>query len=131
MIHFFKRYAQVKAEVDMLEADIEMTVKERQRISNRGYDMNTWLHQLDRIQKNIDEMCERVDIKKEYIKKADDAMRTLYGLEYQIARMKYIDGKNLYEIAEELGYSYDHIRRAHSQLVKSCHNDDTEMKESS
>ena len=131
MIHFFKRYAQVKAEVEMLEADIDMTVKERQRINKRGYDMNTWVNQVDRIQKSIEEMSERVDIKKEYLKKADRAMKSLYGLEYQIARMKYIDGKNLYEIAEELGYSYDHIRRAHSQLVKSCHNDDTAMKESS
>ena len=54
----------------------------------------------------------RLDNLNKMISKFDD-------LDSMILRMKYIDGLSLYEIAEETAYSYDHIRRKHSILMKS------------
>ncbi len=54
----------------------------------------------------------RLDNLNKMISKFDD-------LDSTILRMKYIDGVSLYEIAEETAYSYDHIRRKHSILMKS------------
>lgn len=39
----------------------------------------------------------------------------LSGLPYKIAKLRYVDGKDYKEIAAELGYSYDHIRRIASR----------------
>ena len=38
-------------------------------------------------------------------------------LNSQILRKKYIENKSLYEISEELAYSYGYIRQCHSELV--------------
>ena len=54
----------------------------------------------------------RLDNLHKMISKFDD-------LDSVILRRKYIDGVSLYEIAEETAYSYDHIRRKHSNLVKT------------
>lgn len=51
------------------------------------------------------------DLKK-FINKFDD-------LDSQILRMKYIEGKTLYVIAEELAYSYSNIRVRHQSLLKT------------
>ena len=41
------------------------------------------------------------------------------GLDNQILKMKYIDGKTLREIANELGYSYQHIVNKHASAVNT------------
>ncbi|MNI86465.1 hypothetical protein D3C73_1435630 [compost metagenome] len=38
------------------------------------------------------------------------------GLEYQVAYMRDIQGLPLYKIAEQLGYSYDWIRKVSSRI---------------
>src|SRR5699024_9878235 len=43
---------------------------------------------------------------KEVLKKLDK----LEGLEYRIAYKRFIEGKTLNEIADELGYSYDYMK---------------------
>lgn len=41
------------------------------------------------------------------------------GLDNIILKMKYIDGKTLKEIANELGYSYQHIANKHASIVNT------------
>lgn len=41
------------------------------------------------------------------------------GLDNIILKMKYIDGKSLKEIANELGYSYQHIVNKHASIVNT------------
>lgn len=53
----------------------------------------------------------RQDKLKQLISKFDD-------LDSQILIGKYIDGKTLYEVSEDLTYSYSHIKNCHSRLVK-------------
>lgn len=131
MIQYYRRYAAVKAEIAILEADIELSIEERKRQFSRFYDFNTGLTQFDKTQSNIDRMIEQLEIKTKFIERTDEALSKLNGLEFQIARLKYIEGKDLAEAAEELGYSYDHIRRIHSRMVQQRHNDATDMLETS
>jgi len=56
-----------------------------------------------------------LDDKRETQKEILNKLDKLEGLEYKIAYKRYIEGKTLYEIADELGYSYEHIRRVSSE----------------
>lgn len=50
-----------------------------------------------------------------------DLKKVIYsfrGPEQHILRMKYIEGLTLQEIADEMGYSYRHTKRKHSELLK-------------
>lgn len=48
----------------------------------------------------------------EFIEKFDDT-------ESQMLKLKYIDGLTLESIAEELGYSYGHIKRLHANTIRT------------
>jgi len=43
-------------------------------------------------------------------------INTFKGLENQILKMKYVEGKSLETVAEELNYSHGHIRQKHAEL---------------
>lgn len=131
MIQYYRRYAAVKAEIAILEADIELSIEERKRSFSRFHDFSTGLTQFDKTQNHINRMTEQLEIKKRFVERADEALSKLNGIEFQIARLKYIEGKGLAEVADELGYSYDHIRRLHSKMIRQYHNDATDMLETS
>ncbi|MEG2412640.1 hypothetical protein [Clostridium sp.] len=56
-----------------------------------------------------------LDTKEKNLKEMNDRLKNIDGLDKKIIYMKEIQDKNLREIADELGYSYDHIRRVHSK----------------
>lgn len=47
----------------------------------------------------------------------EEKINQLEGLQYQIARMKYMENKSYKQIAEELGKSYGYIRNIASRIV--------------
>ncbi len=55
-----------------------------------------------------------LDIKKE----TEDKINQLEGLDYQIARMKYMENKSYKVIASDLGKSYGYIRNISSKNNK-------------
>lgn len=61
-----------------------------------------------RLQKMLDFY---LDIKKE----TENKVNQLEGLNYQVARMKYIENKSYKQIADELGKSYGYIRNVASR----------------
>lgn len=64
-----------------------------------------------RLQKMLDFY---LDIKKE----TEDKVNQLEGLEYKIARMKYMENKSYKQIADDLGMSYGYIRNVASKCSK-------------
>lgn len=52
-----------------------------------------------------------------------DLKKVIYsfrGIEQHILRMKYVEGLTLKEIADELGYSYDYLRRKHVKILNKA-----------
>ncbi len=81
---------------------------------------------------NIDSVIERYkkleelfNIKKRLKKSAEEQLSKFEGLEYQVAYMRFVEGKTLKEISIDTSYSEAHIKRISAKI--SCYLDDTEM----
>lgn len=120
-------YLTIQDEIEVLELQIELNKTELKRWNNyrtRDGDLakhQTFLTSLERqnkLQKEIDQLETR---KEELIRRKKEIISLVdkfEGLEHKILKMKYIENKTLEEVAEELGYSYQYIRRKHAELIK-------------
>jgi hypothetical protein len=77
------------------------------------------LEQSERKIKAFHKLKDRLEQLEESKKKIDLWMNDLKGLDYKVAKMKYVDGKNLKQISAELGYSYIYIREVMGRIRKS------------
>jgi DNA-directed RNA polymerase specialized sigma subunit len=84
------------------------------------YGANTALEQSERKIKALNRLKKRFDQMEQSKKRMDEAISRFQGLEYKIAYRRYVLGKQLNEIADELGYTYEHIRRIHAKLRKDA-----------
>ncbi|WP_254610031.1 MULTISPECIES: hypothetical protein [unclassified Bacillus (in: firmicutes)] len=73
----------------------------------------------DRIMEKSQRLKERIADKKALMGEVQFVMSNKRGLEQQIVYLRDVMGFNLKEIASELGYSYDHIRRVSSRMKRS------------
>lgn len=46
---------------------------------------------------------------------------TFAGIEHQIIKGKYVEGKTLERIAEDIGYSTSYIKKRHAEIVRTIH----------
>lgn len=49
----------------------------------------------------------------------ENKVKSLKGIEYEITYKRDIEGKNLSDIAKEIGYNYDYVRRIYAKYKKS------------
>lgn len=82
----------------MSHKTLDRTWEDIRRIDNMLFLENTFLENKLKIKNQIEESISKLE-----------------GIEYEIAYKREIEGKSLKEIAEELGRSYDHVRRVHSK----------------
>ncbi|PEF23124.1 hypothetical protein CN568_21645 [Bacillus pseudomycoides] len=80
----------------------------------------------DRIMEKSERLKERIADKKVLLGEAQFVMSKKKGLEQQIIYLRDVMGFNLKQIASELGYSYQHIRRVSSKMNK-CYNHATSV----
>lgn len=73
----------------------------------------------DRIMEKSQYLQERIADKQSIMGELRFVMSKKKGLEQQIIYMRDVLGYTLKEIASELGYSYDHIRRVSSRMKRS------------
>ncbi len=83
-------------------------------------DIIYWISTLSRCEHNIFLETETLKIKENTLKEIYNKINGFNDLEKKVLFLKEIEGKNLKEIADILGYSHDHIRRVHSK-IKKCH----------
>lgn len=143
--NFGHTYGELVAEIDMLEARKNDLLTERRFLlksmnSTAPKGMGAVDYSKDRVQSNfvpytldrivermnkIDTMIEQVDeqlkAKRETLNKVESVLSQLDGLDYKVAFMRDKLNMRLNEIAEKLGYSYDHIRRVSSRIQKMPH----------
>lgn len=59
--------------------------------------------------------------KKQLQKEIEEHLQQFEGVDYKVARMRIVENKSLYDIADELGYSYDYIRKVNARMGKTAH----------
>lgn len=114
----------IKAQIELLEHDAEFWFGEDEAFpfASKGANLagvhGAWMN-LDRINAKLNQLNDLLDYYCTVRDDMNERLSKLNGLEYKIAYMRFIEDKNYKEIASELEYSYDHIRRVAS---KTCHN---------
>lgn len=59
-----------------------------------------------------------LELKREQMKKLLKLVDMFEGLDQKIMKMKYVYGMTLENIAYELGYQYNYIKRKHAEITK-------------
>jgi len=72
--------------------------------------------QMQDIEQRIGECKDVLSLKRETKRRMEKVLSEFESLEYRVAYMRDVEQKPLYKIAEEMGYSYDWIRRISSRL---------------
>lgn len=110
----------VKAEIEMLEVDKEYWIGKKDHLpfSSIGaakYGLDIASQRTDRLNGRIASLEDKLEHYQMIEKEIRENVEKLEGLEYRIAKLRYINGMTYREIADELKYSYGYIRKLVSQ----------------
>ena len=110
----------VKAEIEMLEVDKEYWIGKHEHLpfSSIGaarYGLDVASQRTDRLNGRIASLEEKLEHYQAIEKEIRENVEKLEGLEYKIAKLRFIDGMTYQEIADELDYNHDYIRRIASK----------------
>lgn len=73
------------------------------------YGYATASERVDEINRKLNSLRDLLAPMEVLLKETQKVIDSLEGLEYQIAKMRYLEGKSYRDISIELGYSYSHI----------------------
>ncbi|WP_253291521.1 hypothetical protein [Virgibacillus proomii] len=120
LYEWLKDYQQLKQGIDYLEykLDREETELKRWVEGDLAGVKLTDKSIVAKLEVGIQQLKKDIDLKKQQLKKLIDLVDTFKGVEHKILRLKYVDGLTLEKIADELNYSYSHIKKKHAELVK-------------
>ena len=120
---WLKDYRELENEISYLEFNLERTKKELRRyiegdLVNVKLTPESHGAKLEEIIDGIEwELAHKLndlfDLKK--------IVSTFSGLEHQIIKGKYVEGKTLEKIAEDVGYSASYIKRRHAEIGRTIH----------
>ncbi|MFI8712021.1 hypothetical protein [Brevibacillus brevis] len=120
-------YQDICKEIDIFEIRIKDLEREYQFWYHACFHSTRQLSSsLDICLKRMEAICDQVEAysrvleEKEKTRKAiEERLSEFDGLEYKVRYMRDVEGKTLAEIAAELGYSYDWIRKIGSRTKKA------------
>jgi hypothetical protein len=136
MLEIFKTYNDILLEIEVIKEQIKLTENGlkywfgvhlsnpyRDGIPLGGYGSYRFgatagLIQADKTIESLNGLNERLEQLERAKKRIDALISQFDGLEYKIMYKRYVEGKTLNEIAEELGYSHDRIRHIHASIKK-------------
>lgn len=130
MLESYRYYNDLVAEIDILEYQIETCLAEREswnfdgRLGKR-VPMDIAAEKMDKLSERIEWLTERLDRKKDIRKTLEKRLSELESLEYKVAYLRHIEGKALRDIAEELKYSEDWIKKVSARVTKHLEGTDT------
>lgn len=84
----------------------------------KKHDFLSRVQQVDRIREEIEELNERIARLERQKEKIISLIDRFTGIENKILKKKYIDDMTLQEIAYDLGYSEQYIRKKHAECIK-------------
>ena len=88
------------------------------------FQLDRIVERMNKIDETIEQLGDQLKAKKETRSKLDGILAQMDGLDYKVAFMRDKLNMRLHEIADKLGYSYDHIKRVSSRIRKmppQCH----------
>jgi hypothetical protein len=128
-MNFVKLYYDITKEIEIYELrliDLEAELKAARKLCFSGQlpsdpmpvhvPLDKALEQYDAVVAKIREVSDHLAQKKLIRQRIEQNIRDFQGIEYRVAYMRDIEGKPLYQIADELGYSYDWIRKVSSRI---------------
>ena len=128
----FNIYKDICQEVEFLEAMLDeaeaeyninnkLMLKNPENPGTEGYiplPLDRAAELRDRVAERYNNIARLLELKKRIKKTAEKHLNQLEGLEYEVAYKRFIEGKTLAEIAEELGYSERHMKRISSNITR-------------
>jgi DNA-directed RNA polymerase specialized sigma subunit len=132
-MNFVKLYYDITKEIEIYELrliDLEAELKAARKLCFSGQlpsdpmpvhvPLDKALEQYDAVVAKIREVSDHLAQKKLIRQRIEQNIRDFQGIEYRVAYMRDIEGKPLYQIADELGYSYSFISKISSRIRKSA-----------
>lgn len=129
-MEIMKNYADLLRIIDICKAEIEMLGVDKEYWLGKNellpffstgaekYGLDIASQRTDRLNDRIASLEKKLKHYKTIEKEIRENVEKLEGLEYKIAKLRFIDGMTYQEIADELGYTHDHIRRVASKSKK-------------
>jgi len=113
----------IKAEIEGLQLDLDYWLGKHDKHlvfseGARKYGLDVATKRVDFLYERMEKLEGRLNAYQEIEKEIRENVDKLEGLEYKVAKLRFIDGMTYQEIADELGYSHDHIRRVASKSNK-------------
>lgn len=109
---------ELKRDISKEEIDRWYSVSYARADLGKKQDMLSRVRQVDRIREELEELNERIERIERQKNKVLDLINRFEGIEHKILRKKYIDDMTLQEIAYDLGYSEQYIRKKHAECIK-------------
>lgn len=121
LYEWLKDYQKLEEDIVYLEFELSRNKKELKRwVQGDLYDVK--LNEKS-IASNLEETIFALEYelahKMNDLYDAKKLISTFKGLENQILYKKYVEGKTLENVAEELKYSYSHISKKHAELIRT------------
>jgi DNA-directed RNA polymerase specialized sigma24 family protein len=124
MLETFILYNDLCLEIEVLKEQRELAEEEREQwwIGGRLFHtvpMDNAADRFDKLSAKIDRIDTLLNKKKETRRKIETLMNDYEELPRKIAYKRFVQGKSLREIADELSYSYDYVRELMSKMKKA------------
>ncbi|MER2190635.1 MAG: sigma factor-like helix-turn-helix DNA-binding protein [Solibacillus sp.] len=110
----------IKAEIEALQLDLDYWVGKHSShpLWSQGatkYGLDVASDRADFLYERMGKLEDRLKAYEEIEQEVRENIEKLQGLEYKIAKLRFIEGLSYQEIADKLGYSYGHIRNVVSK----------------
>lgn len=109
-------YSDILSEIDVIKTQLEITNSEIEYWYLDGggankFGANTSLNQIEKLVHSRNKLFNRLEILEYSKSKVEKLMKRFEGIEYKIAYKRIVDCMTHQEIAEELGYTEQYIRK--------------------
>lgn len=120
MFEWLKDYQRMEEEIAYHEFNLEQSQKELKRWVSGDLAGVKLTAESDgaKLEERIEQIKNKLEIKQNERTNFIKLVSKFKGLEHQILLLKYVVGKTLEEIAEELNYSTSYIYKKHAEIAK-------------
>lgn len=119
----YRYYSDLVAEIEILEYQIEICINERKdwyfdgRLG-KSLRLDQAAEKIDKLSERIEWLDERLQQKRKYRKHIEHKLSELESLEYKVAYMRVVERRTLEQIAEELNFSVDWIKKVSARVTR-------------